>query len=98
MTRDRLTKLPDDDWRKRDARFNEPQLTENLELVERLNAVARRYDSTAGSVAVAWTLRNAAVDGSIVGFRRPEQVAAIAYAANLDLTDDDVAEIEGAPR
>ena len=99
MTRARLAELPDDDWRKRDARFNEPQLTENLELVERLNAVARRYDTTAGSVAVAWTLRNAAVDGAIVGFRRPDQVAAIdAYAANLDLTDDDVAEIEGAPR
>jgi aryl-alcohol dehydrogenase-like predicted oxidoreductase len=98
MTRQRVSELPDDDWRKRDARFTEPQLTENLELVERLNAVARRYDTTAGSVAVAWTLRNAAVDGAIVGFRRPDQVAGIVYAGNLDLTDDDVAEIEGAPR
>jgi aryl-alcohol dehydrogenase-like predicted oxidoreductase len=98
MTRERVSDLPDDDWRKRDARFNEPQLTENLELVKRLNAVARRYDTTAGSVAVAWTLRNPAVDGAIVGFRRPDQVAGIVYAGNLDLTDDDVAEIEGAPR
>jgi aryl-alcohol dehydrogenase-like predicted oxidoreductase len=98
MSRTRLAQLPDDDWRKKDARFNEPQLSENLALVDRLNAVAQRYDTTAGSVAVAWTLRNPAVDGAIVGFRRPDQVDPIVAAANLDLTDVDVAEIEGVPR
>jgi aryl-alcohol dehydrogenase-like predicted oxidoreductase len=98
MTRERQAKLPDDDWRKNDARFNEPQLTENLALVERLKAVADRYDTTAGSVAVAWTLRNPAVDGAIVGFRRPDQVDPIVHAGNLVLSDDDVAEIEGGPR
>ena len=46
----------------------------------------------------AATVEKGAVDGAIVGFRRPDQVAAIVHAANLDLTDDDVAEIEGAPR
>jgi aryl-alcohol dehydrogenase-like predicted oxidoreductase len=43
---------------------------------------------------VAWTLRNPAVDGAIVGFRRPDQVDPILTAANLHLTDDDIAEIE----
>ena len=91
--------LPDDDWRKRDARFNEPQLSRNLELVERLKAVADRHDTTPGAVAVAWTLRNPAVDGAIVGFRRPDQVDPIMPAASLELTEADVAEIEGdAPR
>jgi aryl-alcohol dehydrogenase-like predicted oxidoreductase len=98
MTRTRLAQLPDDDWRKNDPRFNEPQLSANLAIVDRLDAVAQRYGTTAGSVAVAWTLRNPAVDGAIVGFRRPDQVDPIVAAANLDLTDVDVAAIEGVSR
>ena len=30
MTRERIAKLPDDDWRKRDPSFREPKLSENL--------------------------------------------------------------------
>ncbi|MGO9751793.1 MAG: aldo/keto reductase [Solirubrobacteraceae bacterium] len=95
MTRARIEQLPEDDWRKDDARFNEPQLSRNLELVERLTAVADRHDSTPGAVAVAWTLANPAVDGAIVGFRRPDQVDPILTAANLELTKPDIADIEG---
>ena len=64
--------------------------------VDRLQAVAERYDTTAGAVAIAWTLQNPAVDGAIVGFRRPDQVDPIVAAAGLELSDDDVAEIEAA--
>jgi aryl-alcohol dehydrogenase-like predicted oxidoreductase len=96
MTRERIAKLPENDWRKHDARFNEPALSRNLDLVARLQYVAERYDTSPGAVAVAWTLRNPAVDGAIVGFRRPDQVEPILPAASLELTDDDVAEIEGA--
>jgi aryl-alcohol dehydrogenase-like predicted oxidoreductase len=96
MTRERIAALPDDDWRKRDARFQEPALSQHLATVERLQAVADRYDTTAGVVAVAWTLRNPAVDGAIVGFRRPEQVDPLVVAANLDLTPEDFAQITDA--
>jgi aryl-alcohol dehydrogenase-like predicted oxidoreductase len=98
MTRERAAALPEDDWRKHDARFNEPALSWNLDLVARLNVVADRHDTTPGAVAVAWTLRNPAVDGAIVGFRRPDQVDPILPAANLELTDEDVVEIEGGAR
>ena len=99
MTRERIADLPEDDWRKHDARFQEPQLTRHLTLVERLTAVAERHETTPGAVAVAWTLRNPAVDGAIVGFRRPDQVDPIlAAAAGLELTDEDVAQIEGVAR
>jgi len=98
MTRERIDDLTDGDWRKRDARFQEPQLSLHLALVERLKAVARRYDTTPGAVAIAWTLRNPAVDGAIVGLRRPDQVDDLLAAATLELSDDDAAELEGSQR
>jgi aryl-alcohol dehydrogenase-like predicted oxidoreductase len=98
MTRERIESLPVDDWRKRDARFNEPQLSATLELVERLNVLADRYDTTAGAIAVAWALGNPAVDGAIVGFRRADQVAPILAATSLELTDEDLDEIQGGAR
>ena len=94
MTRERIENLPEDDWRKRSERFREPQLSRNLELVERLDRVANRHGVTAGTIAVAWTLRHPAVDGAIVGFRRPDQVDPLVPAAGLELSDEDVAEIE----
>ena len=94
MTRERVASLPADDWRARDPKFTEPRLSQNLALAARLQRVAGRHGTTAGAVAVAWTLRNQAVDGAIAGFRRPAQVDPIVAAAGLELTDDDIAEIE----
>ena len=53
MTRERVAKLPDSDWRSRDEEFTEPKLSKNLELVERLRKVAQKYGRTPGQVAVA---------------------------------------------
>ncbi len=96
ITRERIAAMPEDDWRKTDPQFAEPQLSRHLALVARLRAVADRHGVTPGAVAVAWTLRNPAVSGAITGFRRPAQVEPIVAAAGLELTDRDVAEIEAA--
>jgi aryl-alcohol dehydrogenase-like predicted oxidoreductase len=98
ITRERVEHMPEDDWRKHDPRFNEPQLSRNLDLVERLKTVADRYDTTPGAIAVAWTLGNPAVDGAIVGFRCSDQFDPILPAASIDLTNQDIAEIEGSTR
>jgi aryl-alcohol dehydrogenase-like predicted oxidoreductase len=95
MTRERIASLPDDDWRRQSARFREPELSRSLAVVERVEAVAERHGVSPGAVAVAWTLRNPAVHGAIVGFRRPDQVDPIVAAAELELSDDDVAELLG---
>jgi len=95
MTRERIEAFPPDDWRRDSPRFQEPELSQALELVERLKRVADRHGVSPGAVAVAWTLRHPAVDGAIVGFRRPDQVDPILAAAELELGDDDVAEILG---
>jgi aryl-alcohol dehydrogenase-like predicted oxidoreductase len=95
MTRERIQGLPDDDWRKGDARFQEPQLTDHLATADRVSAVAERLGVAPGAVAVAWTLRNPAVDAAIVGLRRPDQVDELLAAATFDLSDEDAAELEG---
>ena len=95
MTRERIAGLPDDDWRKHDDRFREPELSRNLALVKRLGVVAERHGTVPGTVAIAWTLNNPAVDGAIVGFRSPEQVDPLIEAANLELSQDDITTIEG---
>jgi aryl-alcohol dehydrogenase-like predicted oxidoreductase len=96
MTRERIRAMPDDDWRRQDPRFEEPELSRNLEIVDRLRVVAERHDTVPGAVAIAWTLRNPAVHGAIVGFRSPEQVDPLIDAANLELSQDDITTIEGA--
>src|SRR5262249_3529067 len=97
MSRERIEGLPDDDWPRlgsgaRAPPVPEPSLSGALARAGRRGRVGERHGATAGAVAVAWTLRNRAVDGAIVGFRRPDQVDPIAAAADLELSDEDVAE------
>jgi len=94
MTRERIAALPEDDWRKRSTNFREPALTRNLRLVETLRTIGQRYNVTPGAVAIAWTLRNPAVTGAIVGIRRAHQVDGVAGAAEIDLNSNDLLEIE----
>jgi aryl-alcohol dehydrogenase-like predicted oxidoreductase len=95
MTRERIESLPEDDWRKHNDRFREPQLSRNLALVDRLRTVADRHGTTPGAIAVAWTLLNPAVDGAIVGFRRPDQVDPLVDSGSIELSVKDIALIEG---
>ena len=95
MTRERIERLPDNDWRKRSDNFNEPRLGDNLATAERVGAVAQRLGVSSGAVAIAWTLRNPAVDAAIVGMRRPDQADELIAGASLELSDEDAAEIEG---
>src|SRR6266850_1472901 len=94
MTRERISRLPDDDWRKHDPDFNEPQLSRHLTLVERLRAIGKRHNCSPGAVAVAWTLRHPAVTAAIVGARKPEQVDDMVAAAAIRLAESDLKEIE----
>jgi aryl-alcohol dehydrogenase-like predicted oxidoreductase len=95
MTAERIAAMPDDDWRKDDPRFQEPELSRNLALVDRLRVVAERHATTPGAIAVAWTLHHPAVHGSIAGFRRPAQVEPLLAAGEVELSDDDLATIAG---
>jgi aryl-alcohol dehydrogenase-like predicted oxidoreductase len=94
MTRQRASKLPADDWRQRDPEFNEPRLSDNLALVDCLRGVGSRHGRSAGQVAIAWTLHHPAVTGAIVGARNAKQAEGVMRAADLQLSEEEVAEIE----
>src|SRR2546426_12841083 len=57
MTRERAASLPAGHWRSRNPEFQEPKLSQNLALVERLREVGARHGRSPGQVAIAWTLR-----------------------------------------
>jgi aryl-alcohol dehydrogenase-like predicted oxidoreductase len=65
-----------------------------LQLAELLRAIGQRHGRTAGEVAIAWTLANPNVTAAIVGARNASQVQGTFGAADLELSRDDVAEIE----
>jgi aryl-alcohol dehydrogenase-like predicted oxidoreductase len=95
MTRERAAALPGDDWRSRRPDFQEPALSKNLALAERLRGVGARHGRSAGETAIAWTLRHPAVTGAIVGARSPAQVEGIVGAAEFRLSGAEIGEIEG---
>ncbi len=95
MTRERADALPSSDWRSRDAEFQEPRLSKNLALVERLRRVGERHGRSPGQIAIAWALRNPTVTGAIVGARNAKQVEGNVGAADLSLANEEIAEIEG---
>jgi aryl-alcohol dehydrogenase-like predicted oxidoreductase len=96
MTRERIAQFAADDWRRRNANFQEPLLSRNLQLVEILRSVGRRHNLSPGEVAIAWTRCNPAVTAAIVGVRTAKQVRGITGAAFLRLSDAEAIEIENA--
>jgi len=96
MTRERAAKLPPDDFRSRNKEFQEPRLSKNLELVERLRQVGARHGRGPGEVAIAWVLRHPAITGAIVGARNAKQVEGVMRAGEWKLNAGEIAEIEGA--
>jgi aryl-alcohol dehydrogenase-like predicted oxidoreductase len=96
MTAERVQNMPSDDWRRNADDFQEPRLSRNLELVERLTEIGEQHDKSPAEVAIAWTLRHPAVTAAIVGGRRPDQVDGIIGAAEFRLSEDEIEEIETA--
>ena len=96
MTRERVENMPSDDWRRNNEQFNDPKLSQNLDLVEKLREIGERHDKSPAEVAIAWTLRHPAVSAAIVGGRRPDQVDGTVGAADFRLSEDEVEEVEAA--
>jgi aryl-alcohol dehydrogenase-like predicted oxidoreductase len=86
--------LADADWRRDHPMFSGAEAERNLEAVERLSRFAEERGHTVAQLAVAWTLAQPGVHVAIVGARRPDHVDGIAPAAEIELSPDDLAEVE----
>lgn len=91
---DRAANLADDDHRRREVDFCQPQLSINLELIDKLKAVARQSGRTVAQLAIAWVLRRDEVTSAIVGARNERQITETVAAGDWEVSAEDIAEIE----
>jgi aryl-alcohol dehydrogenase-like predicted oxidoreductase len=84
------------DFRAHAPRFQGENVERNLELVERLRAIADANGATVAQLAIAWVLSRGDDIVPLIGARRREQLDEALPAAELELSDDLLAEIEDA--
>ena len=96
FSRERVERMEEDDWRRRNAEFRDPLLGRNLALRDALRPIAERHGVSVAAVAIAWTLSWQGVSGAIVGARSPAQVDGWIAAGELTLEAEDLSEIAAA--
>jgi len=89
-----LDDLAADDWRRNNPRFQGDNLRKNLDLVARVEAVARRKGCTPAQLAIAWLLSRGNDIVPIPGSTRPERVEENAGAVDLVLSPQEIAELD----
>ncbi|MCD6248325.1 MAG: aldo/keto reductase [Hadesarchaea archaeon] len=94
FTKDRVKNLPEDDHRRKDPMFQEPELSVHLKLVERLRPIAERNGRTLAQLAIAWVLRRPEVTAAIVGARHPYQIEETIVAGDWELSEEDIVAID----
>jgi len=93
-TMDEHTTFAAGDWRSQSPLFQSETFRRNLRTVGELKRWARERGHTVSQLAIAWTLAHPAVDVAIVGARRAPHIEDSVGAANVELTADDLAEID----
>ena len=88
--------LDEDDWRRTNPRFQGEAFEENLRLADRVVELAEGIGATPAQVALAWILAKGEDLVPIPGTKKPERVEENAAAADLKLTDAQVAELDAA--
>ena len=89
---------PDDfeegDFRANHPRFQGENLQRNLDLVERVKAIAREKGCTPGQLALAWALSRGDDIVPIPGTKHVRYVEENAGARDVELTDEDLARLD----
>ena len=90
------TRFGEGDLRASLPRFEREALKANLALVDLITGVAERKQATVGQVALAWLLAQRPWITPIPGTRRLERLDENLGAADLELTPEDLAELDDA--
>ena len=88
------TTFEDDDWRSQASAFAGEKLEQNLAVVEKLEEMAGDKGIHVTQLAIAWVLAQDGMDCAIVGARSKDHIETSLGAADVSLTDDELAEIE----
>jgi aryl-alcohol dehydrogenase-like predicted oxidoreductase len=92
---DENTTFAEDDWRSVASFFKGEQFRENTEVVRELQRFAEdQLGVSVARMAIAWTLANPAVDVTIVGAQQAHHIEDSIAAADLDLSEHDLEEID----
>jgi aryl-alcohol dehydrogenase-like predicted oxidoreductase len=86
--------LADDDWRRGHEPFEGEALERNMEAGGKLHEFADARGYTLAQLAVAWVLHQPGVHVAITGARRPAHIEGVAPAADIELSDEELAEID----
>jgi aryl-alcohol dehydrogenase-like predicted oxidoreductase len=88
--------LPEDDWRRTNPRFQDEAFAANLRLADRVAELAEGIGATPAQVALAWVLAKGDDLVPIPGTKSPRRLEENAAAADVALTDAQVAELDAA--
>jgi aryl-alcohol dehydrogenase-like predicted oxidoreductase len=88
--------LSGSDFRAHAPRFQGENLEQNLKLVDALREIAEAEGVTVAQLAVAWVASRGEDIIPLIGARRVEQLEEALGAAEVELSDDDLARIEAA--
>jgi len=88
--------FPENDFRRSNPRYMGENFDRNLALVDRVRDLATQKGCTPGQLAVAWLLHKGDDVVPIPGTKRRRWLEENVAAADVTLTADDLAEIEGA--
>ncbi len=95
----RFEDLPADDYRRTSPRFQGDNFSRNLELVRRVEALAREKGCTPGQLALAWVLSRGDDVVPIPGTKRRKYLEENVAAVEITLTPEELRRIEEiAPR
>jgi aryl-alcohol dehydrogenase-like predicted oxidoreductase len=87
----------ENDFRGRLPRFQDAALEQNLRIVDVVRKVAARQGATPAQIAIAWTLAQGEHVIPIPGTKKRKYLHENTVAAGVDLTPEDLAELDAAP-
>jgi aryl-alcohol dehydrogenase-like predicted oxidoreductase len=88
--------LPDDDFRRHNPRFQGQNFERNMELVDRVEEIAREQGVKPGQLALAWVLAQGDDIVPIPGTKRREYLEENVAAVEVELSDEDLRRIDEA--